>query len=245
MFPRRESGLSSHHRANIVTRVTWLALFLFAGPGHAVFADDAPNPKWEPDIQAIEKKVTSGQTKKNGYVFVGSSSIRLWKLDTSFPKLPVSNHGFGGSVLSDSVDYFDRLVTAAEPQIIVVYAGDNDVAAGKKPETIADDFQEFLGLVHSKVPSCKKVIYISIKPSVKRWAMADTMQKTNRLIKDLCTADEKAEFLDIWPLMLNADGMPRPELLAEDGLHLNEAGYTIWNDALRPLLTLEAAALKQ
>ena len=207
-------------------------------------ADEPRNPKWESDIQKIEKKISEGTTKKNGLVFVGSSSIRLWKLDTSFPKLPVANHGFGGSVLKDSVDYFDRLVTAAEPQIIVVYAGDNDVAAGKKPETIADDFQKFLGLVHSKVPSCRRVIYISIKPSVKRWAMADTMQKTNRLIENLCKEDEKAEFLDIWPLMLNTNGMPRPELLAEDGLHLNDAGYTIWNDALRPMLTLEAATSK-
>ncbi len=206
----------------------------------AVF-DEVPNPKWESDIQAIEKKISSGSTKKNGIVFVGSSSIRLWKLEKSFPELPVANHGFGGSILKDSVDYFDRLVTTAEPQIIVVYAGDNDVAAGRKPETIADDFRKFLGLVHSKVPGCKKVIYISIKPSVKRWTMAETMQKTNRLIKDLCEADEQAEFLDVWPHMLNAEGMPRPDLLADDGLHLNDAGYAIWNDAVRPLLNIEAA----
>lgn len=244
MFQLCGTGLVSHERTKVVSRVSMLIVCLLAATDRSVLADDVPNPKWESEIQKIAMKISEGKTNKNGFVFVGSSSIRLWKLDSSFPDLPVANHGFGGSVLKDSVDYFDRLVTSAEPQIIVVYAGDNDVAAGKKPETIADDFRKFLGLVHSKVPSCRKVIYISIKPSVKRWAMADTMQKTNRLIQDLCKADEQAEFLDIWPLMLNANGMPRPDLLAEDGLHLNEAGYAIWNDALRPLLTLAAAIPK-
>jgi hypothetical protein len=36
--------------------------------------------------------------------------------------------------------------------------------------------------------------------------------------------------------MLGADGKPRPELFVQDGLHLNEAGYTLWNALLRPLL---------
>lgn len=68
------------------------------------------------------------------------------------------------------------------------------------------------------------------------------MQKTNQQIREICETDETADFLDIWPLMLDDTGRPRPDLLAEDGLHLNEAGYEIWNNALRPLINLESAA---
>lgn len=219
----------------------WVLVWLI-GFCSVLLSDEVPNPKWEKEIQTIEKKFVSGGSRKNGILFVGSSSIRLWKLDRNFPGHPVLNHGFGGSVLSDSVDYFDRLVTPTEPQMIVLYAGDNDIANGKSPETIANDFRKFLDNVRSEVPRCQKVIYISIKPSVKRWSMAEAMQKTNQQIREICESDETADFLDIWPLMLDDTARPRPDLLAEDGLHLNEAGYEIWNNALRPLLTLEPAA---
>jgi len=158
------------------------------------------------------------------------------------PKWRVGGIFQGGWHLDDSVDYFDRLVTPTEPEIIVLYAGDNDVANGKSPQTIANDFRKFLANVRSKVPRCQKVIYISIKPSVKRWSMVEAMQKASQQIREICETDETADFLDIWPLMLDDTGRPRPDLLAEDGLHLNEAGYEIWNNALRPLINLESAA---
>lgn len=112
-----------------------------------LLSDEGPNPKWEKDIQTLERKFASGGSGKNVILFVGSSSIRLWKLDRSIPEHRVLNHGFGGSVLSDSVDYFDRLVTPTEPEIIVLYAGDNDVANGKSPQTIANGFRKFLANV--------------------------------------------------------------------------------------------------
>jgi lysophospholipase L1-like esterase len=36
--------------------------------------------------------------------------------------------------------------------------------------------------------------------------------------------------------MLGADSKPRPELYAKDGLHLNETGYKVWADLLKPHL---------
>jgi len=44
--------------------------------------------------------------------------------------------------------------------------------------------------------------------------------------------------VDIVPQMLGADGKPIKEMLVEDGLHMTPAGYKVWNDALRPLLTV-------
>lgn len=211
----------------------WLTLV--AGP--LVVADEQSESRWEKDIEAIEKRIASGTSAKDGIVFVGSSSIRLWKLEKYFPGMMAANHGFGGSVLADSVQYFDRIVVPVRPRVIVMYAGDNDIASKKTPEMVASDFQEFLRLVDEKIPECERVIYIAIKPSVKRWAMAETMQVANRKIEAMCRNHPRGAFLDTWPLMLDANGMPKAELLQEDGLHLNDAGYLIWSDALRPLLT--------
>lgn len=77
----------------------------------------------------------------------------------------------------------------------------------KVPQTIANDFRKFLESVRSKVPRCQKVIHISIKPSMKRWSMAEAMRKTNQQIREICETDETADFLDIWPLMLDDTGL--------------------------------------
>ena len=75
-------------------------------------------------------------------VFVGSSSIRMWEtLEADFPGLPVLNRGFGGSELSDVVRFADRIVVPYKPRVVVVYAGDNDLAAGKTPAQVFADFR--------------------------------------------------------------------------------------------------------
>ncbi len=62
--------------------------------------------------------------------------------------------------------------------------------------------------------------------------------EANRLMAEECARHpESAAYLDTATPMLLPDGTPRPELFRKDGLHVNEAGYAIWNKLLRPLLT--------
>jgi lysophospholipase L1-like esterase len=201
-----------------------------------VQADEKSPERWEKSIVEIEQRIASGKSAPGATLFVGSSSIRLWKLEGSFPGLSTANHGFGGSFLSDSVHFFDRIVVPVKPSVIVVYAGDNDIASGKTPETVYADFQRFVAAVRAKVPECQQVIYIGIKPSVKRWALADKIQTANSLIKADCEKDPLAEYADVWEPMLTADGKPNADLLVDDGLHMNEKGYKIWADVVKTLL---------
>lgn len=217
------------------TTVCCLTLLLVSTITSA-WPDEAGFTKWEKDIAAIEARIQSGESPKGSIVFVGSSSIRLWDLKESFPSHLTSNHGFGGSQMADSVHFFERIVAPVKPSIIVVYAGDNDLATKKSPQTVADDFAQFAAKVNEQLPDCRRIVFVAIKPSVKRWALADTIKAANQLIQTQCEQDERMEFLDIWPPMLDANGQPRPELLKEDGLHMNPEGYKIWNEALEPLL---------
>ena len=167
---------------------------------------------------------------------MGSSSIRLWNLAQFFPDIPTANHGFGGSDIADSVQFFDRIVVPVNPAKIVMYAGDNDIAAGKSPQTVHEDFLKFASQVEQKLPECQQLIFISIKPSTRRWAMAPKIQEANALIKASCDSNPRLKYVDIWSAMLNQDGMPNPDLLLIDGLHMTGKGYEIWADAIRPLL---------
>lgn len=199
-------------------------------------APPAADNRWEKEIQAFERQDTQKRPPENAVLFVGSSSIRLWKLADSFPDLEVINRGFGGSQLADSVHFADRIVIAYRPRLVVLYAGDNDLAAGKKPAQVLADFQQFAAKVKAGLPETP-IAYIAIKPSIKRRALIDRIHETNASIERFIAGDERLIYVDVFQPMLSAGGEPRPELFREDGLHLNAEGYKLWASLLRPTLT--------
>jgi hypothetical protein len=97
--------------------------------------------KWEKAIVAFEQQNRQKPHPQNAIVFVGSSSIRLWKLQKLFPDLQTINRGFGGSQIADSVHFAERIILKHKPRIVALYAGDNDIAAGKSPMQVAADFK--------------------------------------------------------------------------------------------------------
>jgi lysophospholipase L1-like esterase len=80
-----------------------------------------------------------------------------------------------------------------------------------------------------------RILYIGIKPSIKRWALIDKIRAANNLIREHIAAqkNDKLVFLDIERSMLGDDGNPRADLLQDDELHLNKEGYKIWTKLLR------------
>ncbi|HVZ65329.1 MAG TPA: SGNH/GDSL hydrolase family protein [Lacunisphaera sp.] len=202
-----------------------LALTAAADPAH-----------WAGEIDALTHDDAAHPPPQQGIVFVGSSSIRFWNtLSTDFPGRPVIKRGFGGSELADSVFYFDRIVLPYHPATVVLYAGDNDIAAGKAPETVAQDFHAFVAKLHAGLPGAR-LLFIAMKPSPSRWRLHEQYERGNRLIADQCAADPRLTFVDVWPAMLDANGQPRPELFRPDMLHMKPAGYAIWVRLLTPLL---------
>ena len=200
-------------------------------------ADAAKTDKWEKDIAAFEAQDAKSPPPKNAILFVGSSSIRLWNLKESFPDRRTINRGFGGSELADSVHYAKRIILPHQPRIVVLYAGDNDLANGKSPKQVLADYKEFVAVVHQALPKTK-IIYIAIKPSIKRWQLIDKIREANRLIQEHIAAQksDKLAFVDVDKPMLGADGKPRADLLQADGLHLSKQGYELWSRLLRPLI---------
>jgi len=195
----------------------------------------AQSDRWEKDIAAFEAADRVTPPPKGEIVFVGSSTIRLWDLATSFPDLRTINRGFGGSEMADSTRYVDRIVVPYAPRIVVVYAGDNDIM-GTSSEQIVIAFERFVRAVHAKLPETK-ILYIGIKPSLLRWAQVDRMRMANAMVRNFCERDDRLGFVDTDNAMLGWDEKPRKELYVSDGLHLTPAGYQILSALVRPYLT--------
>ncbi len=231
----------------IITRLKWsktllaiLCLALFSSPYRETFGDEEkankPNfEKWEASIQKFESQDKQTPQPQGANLFVGSSSIRMWKLDKSFPKSKTINRGFGGSEIADSIHFADRIILKHQPAVIQLYAGDNDISHGKSAETVTADFRKFVSVVRKKLPDVR-ITFIAIKPSIKRWNLADEIREANKAISAICAADNQMDYVDVFKPMLGDDGKPRPELFLKDGLHMNDEGYRLWASIVRPLL---------
>ncbi len=191
-----------------------------------------PLERWGPSIEKFEEADQMEPVKPGQVLFIGSSSIRLWDLKQSFPELDALNRGFGGSQLEDSIAFFDRIVKPYQPRQIILYAGDNDLGKGKTPVQVYQDFQTFAALVKEHLPNTT-LVFIAIKPSLKRWNIVHRVRAANALINVDCVEDETLTFLDIDTPMIAEDGLPKQDLFKTDGLHLNEKGYEIWTEVLR------------
>lgn len=198
-------------------------------------AEPTAKSAWEAAIVRFEEADRQSPPPLGGIVFVGSSTIRLWNLAESFSDLELLNRGFGGSQLADSVHFCPRIVLKYRPRLVVLYAGDNDLAFGKTPEQVRDDLQAFLKLVRDALPETR-VIYLSIKPSIARWRLYEAQQRANQLCTELLTHNPRAQFLDVGRVLLDEQGQPRAEYFVADGLHLSPAGYARWAELLRPHL---------
>lgn len=221
---------------NLFSRPLVLILFtVLTVSAHAAEKTEHNFERWEKSISQFEKQDQEQGVKTGGILFVGSSSIRMWDLDKYFPDQPVLNRGFGGSEIVDSTHFADRIIIKHQPKVIFLYAGDNDLARKKTADEVSMDFKEFVAKVHKSLPETR-IVFIAIKPSLSRWKLADTIKKANQLIAAQCAKDDLLEFADVWEPMLGEDGKPRPELFKSDGLHMEHAGYLIWQKAVQPYM---------
>lgn len=192
--------------------------------------------KWEKEITAFEKLDSTNPPPKDGFEFVGSSSIRKWvSLEKDFVGYPVFNRGFGGSSIIDSYHFASRIILPYAPKKIFFHAGDNDLASGKTAELVFEDFKKLIGLIQAKLPKTD-FYYISLKPSEKRWRLRFDEQKVNEYIQEYVKSNPKLHYIDTYSMVIDAEGKPRPELFASDQLHLSEAGYKLLADKIRPFL---------
>ncbi|MCF7796766.1 MAG: hypothetical protein K9N11_03815 [Lentisphaeria bacterium] len=200
---------------------------------------EGPQHRFESAIQAFEELDQGNPIPPGRILFVGSSSIRGWQtLEEDFADYGVLNRGFGGSELSDVLHFFDRVVVPYQPRQIFLYEGDNDVAAGESPEIIFGHFKTFVHLVREKLPGTP-IVFISIKPSASRKQFIPAMATTNQLIERYCAHEDDLTFIDIFHPMLDENGYPIADIFKADSLHMNSAGYNLWQSIIAPYLLPE------
>jgi lysophospholipase L1-like esterase len=216
---------------------------------------------------AIEKKDTNGAFRKAhdsflargkagpvGLLFLGDSITAGWTKaphiwEHYFGKYQPANFGIGGDQTQHVIWRIENgELDGLTPKVTVLMLGTNN-SGGHTAEEIAAADKKIVELIRAKMPATK-VLLLAIFPrgarkdkdgKITEAAIADAAKRTaviNAVNAELAKLDDgqNVRFLDIAPVFLGQDGKI-PFALMPDQLHPVAAGYQLWADAMKPLLT--------
>ena len=204
-----------------------------------VFAQDKPKEAYpfENEIKAFKKQDSIRMPKPGGILFIGSSSIRKWvDLPKHYPNKAIIMRGVGGSKLSAWVTtYMPYVVFPYQPSKIFIYAGDNDLAAGRSVQAVYNDLVTLYTMIRKELPNAE-FYFMSLKlsPSRARW-YAEVAQ-ADKLIADYLKDKKGAHYIDVNTTLLTPKALPDSALFQKDMLHLNTSGYDKWEQVIAKYL---------
>ena len=205
-------------------------------PGTPLRARIDFNAPFARTIARFEARDLKSYPEPEGTVCIGSSSMRMWRtIEEDLEPLAVIHRGFGGAWIRHVLHYADRIVIPYEPDTVLVYAGENDIAGAASVDRVVQDTKDFFTKLHDALPDAH-IYYMSMKPSPSRWRLWPEMTRANQRIDAITQKREYVDYIDIATPMRGEDGEPRPDIFLADKLHMNEKGYEIWTRVVRNAL---------
>ncbi len=168
-------------------------------------------------------------------IFTGSSSVRLYKNVAELSdEVTILNTGFGGSTAFGLLTYLNETVLRFKPKQVFIYEGDNDIAAGRTNATIIAHLNSVFQRIWQALPETQ-IVFIAAKPSPLRWDKHEQYEALNAALSRMAQRDRRLVYADVYTPMLR-DGKVIEDIFIEDRLHMNEAGYALWNEVMKPLI---------
>jgi hypothetical protein len=99
----------------------------------------------------------------------------------------------------------------------VIYAGDNDLAAGTAPEKAFQSFKQLFAIFRTSYPSIP-IAFVSVKPSPARMVFFESILRFNRMVEEFLKTQPETEYIDVCSDMLVQDHKPIQSLFRSGGL---------------------------
>jgi lysophospholipase L1-like esterase len=200
---------------------------------------------------AHEQLVAKAKTGGIDLYFLGDSITRRWGCtDPQWSELMANwkenffgwnagNFGWGADSIQNMLWRIQNgELSGANPKVIVILAGTNDVGNQpgdkKKIDTIVEAYQTLIATCREKAPAAK-IIITAIFPRNDNRAVLPEIRAINAELAQLADG-EKIFYLNVNEKLADADGKLF-EGMTIDSLHLSAKGYQVWADGLKPLLT--------
>jgi len=188
-------------------------------------------------------EVENSHLSKGQIVFIGDSITDLYPLDDYYADLPLRtyNRGICGDKTSSVLSRLDASLFALEPTKISLLIGINDINTNVSDKELLSNYKKILDSIQSRLPNAE-VYCISILPmnSVSAQYKINYQRSTERIPSLNAEIRSLAEghgysFVNLYPLFADENNY-LIESYSVDGLHLSPEGYTVWTNALKPLL---------
>jgi len=207
----------------------------------ALLPGKGPAVTWEgfPKVWADRHKewARTADKDKGAVVFLGDSITQGWhSLANAFPNIHVANRGIGGDTTRGVLYRLKADVLDLKPKAVVLLIGTNDIGYNANPEDVADNIRAILLALKNSNPNMPVVVCKVMPRSDRNLHAADRIEKLNALVEDFVKSQSNFVECDTWSIYADENGDCKKEYFNTDLLHLNAAGYTQWEAALKPVL---------
>ncbi|MBV5260383.1 lysophospholipase [Synechococcus moorigangaii CMS01] len=159
-------------------------------------------------------------------------SLSLWFPNDLLPNNKIwLNQGISGENTSQLLARLNHL-NGVPAQTIYLMMGVNDLKQGVSETTLLNNIRTILRTLRCTHPEATIVVQ-SLLPTNYDYLRGERANRLNRQLQAIAT-QEGANYLNLYPLFSDGNGGLRREL-STDGLHLNRAGYEVWQGALQKL----------
>ena len=189
---------------------------------------------------------TPEETAPLRVVFYGASNFARWKdLADLFPEIDAVNTAISGSTDESQLEAAPEAVYAYEPDLVFIQTATNDFSRGMTLDQVLETREVYYRALEENLPGTRFVIMAPL-PQPGRPSFWEAVKESTLWIHDWCRDHEAFDCIDTTDQMLLEEGPEEWaagdgtyynwELFDEDGIHINQKGRAIWEQALRTWL---------
>lgn len=198
----------------------------------------APSIPYADENAELRQDIEQGTAAGNRVVFFGASITQRWDFDRSLrPEFNIINRGVGGQLVPGLMARFKRDVIDLEPTAVIIKFCSINIRPHMPLQVLKDGMTMMTNLAehHDIVPIIATIIPAG-KPEARigDFNVADSLNKFNDWARRF--ASEHNYPLVDFATAIGDDNGFLPRDCSVDPVHLNDKGYLILEEALRPVL---------
>ncbi len=183
------------------------------------------------DANALLRPPAAGEKR---VVFMGDSITDGWHLEQYFPGKGYVNRGIGGQTTPQMLVRFREDVINLQPSVVMILAGTNDIAGNTGPMSLEEIEANYASMAELAKTHNIRVVFSSVlpvhnyTPRAANFFVTRPMSKIrelNRWMQEYCRANG-CIYLDYFSALMDDAGFLKKDFAA-DGLHPNQAGYSV------------------
>ncbi len=174
------------------------------------------------------KEIAAYPPLEGGVLFLGDSITEAGQWGDYYPNIQTANHGISWDTVRGVGGRLQQVILN-RPDKVFIKIGTNDISYARDPVDMAEDLENIILGLRFKMTDVEIFIQSVMPRELENKAKVAAINSEYRKVAQ----DLGVSFIDLHKVFAAADGSLKKEL-TYDNLHLNDAGYKVWADALGP-----------